>query len=190
MFAFFFSDYLLHINTPHSCFVTHPTADFSSTPTLSSLCSNASLHTLCHHLVASTIIVPHNFHHCISAHHKFTIVNIFQPLAYSSLCCRLFTITIRFTVIITLHPFTRNTMNAFPNGTRVFYWDGNGAIKYGTVESTSRMVDGTQVLNVRVDGAGYEARVLVDEAGSCGSEWVEIYGVLVSLPISSVSKVT
>jgi hypothetical protein len=58
-------------------------------------------------------------------------------------------------------------MNAFPNGTRVFYWDVNGTIKYGTVESTSRMGDGTQVINVRVDG-----------------------GSLVSLPVSSVSKVT
>jgi hypothetical protein len=27
------------------------------------------------------------------------------------------------------------------NGTRVFYWDVNGTIKYGTVESTSRMTD-------------------------------------------------
>ncbi|KIM87539.1 hypothetical protein PILCRDRAFT_815075 [Piloderma croceum F 1598] len=59
-------------------------------------------------------------------------------------------------------------MNAFPqNGTRVFYWDVNGTIKYGTVESTSRMTDGTQVVNVKVDG-----------------------GTTVSLPVSSVSKVT
>lgn len=27
------------------------------------------------------------------------------------------------------------------NGTRVFYWNVNGTIKYGTVESTSRMTD-------------------------------------------------
>ena len=27
------------------------------------------------------------------------------------------------------------------NGTRVFYWDVNGTIKYGAVESTSRMTD-------------------------------------------------
>jgi hypothetical protein len=57
------------------------------------------------------------------------------------------------------------------NGTRVFYWDVNGTIKYGTVESTSRMTDvsllylymqqltqmlhvsqGTQAVNVKVDG--------------------------------------
>jgi hypothetical protein len=30
---------------------------------------------------------------------------------------------------------------AHQNGTRVFYWDVNGTIKYGTVESTSRMTD-------------------------------------------------
>jgi hypothetical protein len=51
------------------------------------------------------------------------------------------------------------------------------------------MVDGTQVANVRVDGAGYEFRVVTDGAGSCGSDWVEIYRVLVSLPVSSLSKV-
>lgn len=79
------------------------------------------------------------------------------------------TITIHVTSHCARHsPFTRySTMNAFPNGTRVFYWDVNGTIKYGTVESTSRMGDGTQVINVRVDG-----------------------GSLVSLPVSSVSKVT
>ena len=48
-------------------------------------------------------------------------------------------------------------MNAFPvsrvyslpadiftlaqNGTRIFYWDVNGTIKYGTVRNTSRMTD-------------------------------------------------
>ncbi|KZP23588.1 hypothetical protein FIBSPDRAFT_951814 [Athelia psychrophila] len=58
-------------------------------------------------------------------------------------------------------------MNAFPNGTRVFYWDVNGTIKYGTVQSTARMSDGTQVVNVKLDD-----------------------GTPVSLPVSSVSKVT
>jgi hypothetical protein len=77
------------------------------------------------------------------------------------------------TIHITYHcarysPFTHYpTMNAFPNGTRVFYWDANGTIKYGTVESTSRMTDGTLIVNVKVDG-----------------------GSIVSLPVSSVSKVT
>jgi hypothetical protein len=32
-------------------------------------------------------------------------------------------------------------MQTQQNGTRVFYWDVNGTIKYGTVESTSRMTD-------------------------------------------------
>jgi hypothetical protein len=58
-------------------------------------------------------------------------------------------------------------MNVFPNGTRVFYWNVDGTIKYGTVESTGRMTDGTLIVNVRVDG-----------------------GPIVSLPVSSVSKVT
>jgi hypothetical protein len=32
-------------------------------------------------------------------------------------------------------------MQTQQNGTRVFYWDVNGTIKYGTVQSTSRMTD-------------------------------------------------
>jgi hypothetical protein len=32
---------------------------------------------------------------------------------------------------------------------RVFYWDMNGTIKYGTVESTSRMTD-VRILNITV----------------------------------------
>ncbi|KAF9228580.1 hypothetical protein BS17DRAFT_772196 [Gyrodon lividus] len=59
-------------------------------------------------------------------------------------------------------------MNAFPNGTRVFFWTAAGEIKYGTVQSTSRLADvnvclrcptlvadnlqGTQVVVVAVDG--------------------------------------
>ena len=50
---------------------------------------------------------------------------------------------------------------------KCFYWDVNGTIKFGTVESTSRMMDGTQVLNIKVNGGG-----------------------IVSLPISSISKIT
>jgi hypothetical protein len=81
-------------------------------------------------------------------------------------------------------------MNTFPNGTRIFYCNGEGTVKYGTVESTSRLSDGTQIVYVCVDGAGYESGVLVDEDGSLGGEWVEIYGMLFSLPVSSLSKVT
>jgi hypothetical protein len=43
-------------------------------------------------------------------------------------------------------------MNTFVNSTCIFYWDVNGTIKYGTVQSTSRITDGTQVVNVKVDG--------------------------------------
>ena len=32
-------------------------------------------------------------------------------------------------------------MQALQNSTRIFYWDVNGTLKYGTVESTSRMTD-------------------------------------------------
>jgi hypothetical protein len=36
---------------------------------------------------------------------------------------------------------TQLLMHTQQNGTRVFYWDVNGTIKYGTVQSTSRMTD-------------------------------------------------
>lgn len=58
-------------------------------------------------------------------------------------------------------------MNAYPNGTRVFFWTAAGDIKYGTVQSTSRLADGTQVIVIDLDGG--EGRR--------------------SLPVSSVSKV-
>lgn len=32
-------------------------------------------------------------------------------------------------------------MQTQQNGTRIFYWDVNGTIKYGTVQSTARMTD-------------------------------------------------
>lgn len=32
-------------------------------------------------------------------------------------------------------------MQTQQNGTRVFYWDVNGTIKYGTVKTTARMTD-------------------------------------------------
>ncbi|KAG0705344.1 hypothetical protein DFH29DRAFT_293376 [Suillus ampliporus] len=57
-------------------------------------------------------------------------------------------------------------MNAFPNGTRVFYWASSGEIKYGTVKATNRMADGTQIVVVSVDGEGHA-----------------------QLPVSSLSKV-
>ncbi|KAH7909256.1 hypothetical protein BJ138DRAFT_1127816 [Hygrophoropsis aurantiaca] len=59
-----------------------------------------------------------------------------------------------------------NAPNVYPNGTRVFFWDTFGTIKYGNVQSTSRLSDGTQVVVVLVEGGGNA-----------------------SLPVSSVSKV-
>ncbi|KAI5981615.1 hypothetical protein EDD15DRAFT_2203726 [Pisolithus albus] len=44
-------------------------------------------------------------------------------------------------------------LNAYPNGTRVFFWNAAGDIKYGTVQSTSRLADGTQVVVINIDGA-------------------------------------
>ncbi|KAF9001896.1 hypothetical protein BDQ17DRAFT_1426191 [Cyathus striatus] len=42
-------------------------------------------------------------------------------------------------------------MNAFPAGTRVFYWAANGQTVYGTVQASNRSPDGTQVLVIRDD---------------------------------------
>ena len=97
-----------------------------------------------------------------SIHHSITLTPLSSSLSLSVPLARPHchyhrTLRLSFTVV----------MNAFPNGTRVFYWDVNSMILYGTVESTSRMTDGTQVVNVKVDG-----------------------GSIVSLPASSVSKVT
>ncbi|KAL0947414.1 hypothetical protein HGRIS_013527 [Hohenbuehelia grisea] len=58
-------------------------------------------------------------------------------------------------------------MNAFPAGTRVFFWGPNAAVIYGVVKGTAMMTDGTQVLDI------------VDESGR-GHK----------LPAASVTKVT
>ncbi|EDR10976.1 uncharacterized protein LACBIDRAFT_316028 [Laccaria bicolor S238N-H82] len=42
-------------------------------------------------------------------------------------------------------------MNAFPAGTRVFYWCSTGPIIYATVQSSSRLPDGTQLLVIKDD---------------------------------------
>ncbi|KAH7929800.1 hypothetical protein BV22DRAFT_1125522 [Leucogyrophana mollusca] len=47
-----------------------------------------------------------------------------------------------------------NAPNVHPNGTRVFFWASGGEIKYGNVQSTSRLADGTQIVVVLVDGGG------------------------------------
>ncbi|KAF7778835.1 hypothetical protein Agabi119p4_3180 [Agaricus bisporus var. burnettii] len=42
-------------------------------------------------------------------------------------------------------------MNAFPAGTRVYYWTPTGATIYGTVQSSSFLEDGTQILTIVED---------------------------------------
>ncbi|KAG2752129.1 hypothetical protein P692DRAFT_20725318 [Suillus brevipes Sb2] len=46
-------------------------------------------------------------------------------------------------------------LTIYKNGTRVFYWASGGEIKYGTVQATNRMADGTQIVVVKVDGEGH-----------------------------------
>ncbi|KIM49262.1 hypothetical protein M413DRAFT_21514 [Hebeloma cylindrosporum] len=59
-------------------------------------------------------------------------------------------------------------MNAFPNGTRVFFWTSNGDIEYASVVSSSRLPDGTQILVLKLESADKTA----------------------TLPASGVTKVT
>ncbi|EAU88334.1 hypothetical protein CC1G_05100 [Coprinopsis cinerea okayama7 len=42
-------------------------------------------------------------------------------------------------------------MNAFPPGTRVFFWQSTGEVIYATVQSSTRLQDGTQMLTLKAD---------------------------------------
>ncbi|KAF9483855.1 hypothetical protein BDN70DRAFT_873239 [Pholiota conissans] len=48
-------------------------------------------------------------------------------------------------------------MNAFPAGTRVFYWTSQGDVTYAVVQSSHRLADGTQILNLKVEGSNETA---------------------------------
>ncbi|KAJ7261325.1 hypothetical protein B0H12DRAFT_1069494 [Mycena haematopus] len=39
----------------------------------------------------------------------------------------------------------------FPVGTRVFFWNGNGATVYGTIQQVQRAADGTTIVNIKTD---------------------------------------
>ncbi|KAF9532314.1 hypothetical protein CPB83DRAFT_891051 [Crepidotus variabilis] len=43
-------------------------------------------------------------------------------------------------------------MNAFPPGTRVFFWTSSGEVEYAIVQSTNRLPDGTQILVMKIEG--------------------------------------
>lgn len=43
-------------------------------------------------------------------------------------------------------------MNAFPAGTRVWWWPSSGDVLYAVVESSSRLPDGTQILVLKLEG--------------------------------------
>ncbi|KAF8654177.1 hypothetical protein AX16_003706 [Volvariella volvacea WC 439] len=58
-------------------------------------------------------------------------------------------------------------MCPYKAGTRVFFWGATAQTIYGTVQSTSRLPDGTQILVIQEDG-----------------------GRVVSLPAASVTKAT
>ncbi|KAG7439877.1 uncharacterized protein BT62DRAFT_924396 [Guyanagaster necrorhizus] len=54
-------------------------------------------------------------------------------------------------------------MNAFPIGSRVFFYDSIGRLVGGVVESTSRMADGMQVLQIKREN-GRTITLPVDKA--------------------------
>ncbi|KAI6025404.1 hypothetical protein BKA83DRAFT_3384621 [Pisolithus microcarpus] len=52
-------------------------------------------------------------------------------------------------------------MNAYANGTRLFFWTAAGDVKYNTVQSTSRLADGTQIIVIDIDGGEGRRSLLV-----------------------------
>ena len=80
-------------------------------------------------------------------------------------------------------------MNIFPAGIHVFYWDIDGSIKYGMVESTSRMLNGTQVVNICIDGITQHYSQVPDGAGGFITRITQVLGKIVSLSVLSVLKV-
>ncbi|EIM90186.1 uncharacterized protein STEHIDRAFT_154022 [Stereum hirsutum FP-91666 SS1] len=53
-------------------------------------------------------------------------------------------------------------MNAYPNGSRVFFWDANGTAVKGVVKGTNVQADGTQVAVVQIDGSGKTVTLPID----------------------------
>jgi len=48
-------------------------------------------------------------------------------------------------------------MNAFPPGTRVFFWTAGGEVEYAIVQSLNRLPDGTQILVLKIEGKNHTA---------------------------------
>lgn len=42
-------------------------------------------------------------------------------------------------------------MNVYPNGQRLFFWQGDGVAVYGTVAASETLADGTQMLTIVTD---------------------------------------
>ncbi|TFY80716.1 hypothetical protein EWM64_g3296 [Hericium alpestre] len=53
-------------------------------------------------------------------------------------------------------------MNNFANGARVFFWDSNGTVVYGRVQSTSIQADGTQIVTLRLEGTNTTVNLPAD----------------------------
>ncbi|RDB15698.1 hypothetical protein Hypma_003983 [Hypsizygus marmoreus] len=54
------------------------------------------------------------------------------------------------------------TPYAFTAGTRVFVWASNGKIRYGSIVGSSRLVDGTVMLEIMLDSG---RRICLPAAG-------------------------
>ncbi|KAF4614940.1 hypothetical protein D9613_002931 [Agrocybe pediades] len=50
-------------------------------------------------------------------------------------------------------------MNAFPAGTRVFFWTSNGDVEYAIVQSSTRLTDGTEVLILKLESSQQTATI-------------------------------
>jgi len=58
-----------------------------------------------------------------------------------------------------------SAMNAFPDGTRVYYHTTNGTVCYGTVTGTEVLGDGTQYVSIQPEGGGANVRLPITNIG-------------------------
>ncbi|KZP04976.1 hypothetical protein FIBSPDRAFT_967671 [Athelia psychrophila] len=77
-------------------------------------------------------------------------------------------------------PLALSMGNHFAHGTKVWWWDTLGQVRYGKVERTSRTVDGTQIIEIKVHNL---EDVLLENL-----EVTLLDNIAVTLPVSSVNK--
>jgi hypothetical protein len=155
MFVFVFPRPFLHINSPHSRFILQSSPDFHRL--IAQLLPSAPfVITLHHHLVA----FHRHHHHCLPT-------SIISSLLVSPPVPPYHIHILSFVTVAMPNTVPAGSIPMPQVGSRVFFWDVNSQIKFGTIVGTARMTDMTMVVDIQVDG-----------------------GSIASLPMSSVSCVT